>query len=218
MSGLVRAWWAQGALLLVAGAFAPACGSDDGDKGSSYCASLEARQRQCGVISDTGRTNCVNYNDAPEACETACVKQASCVDIIGQSCGQATLSLSSCFARCIGLEPVQCKDGSELPGYARCDGTPQCIADADGNPDDTDEADCPTIGYQCRTVDERVPFTSYCDGSADCSDGSDETADCKVVMTCDDGSDVLAAMMCDGVPQCADGADEPKECATRMCN
>jgi hypothetical protein len=208
----------QGVLLLAAGAAAPACGSDDGGKGASYCSTLEGRQRQCGVLSSTGRTNCVNYDDAAEPCETACLKQASCVDVIGQSCGQSTLALSTCFARCVGLEPVTCKDGSELPGYARCDGQPQCLSDADGNPDDSDEAGCDSTGYQCRTVDERVPFTAYCDGAPDCSDGSDETPDCKVVMTCSDGTQVLAAMLCDGTVQCTEGEDEPSECATRMCN
>lgn len=217
MRGLARVRWVHVVWLLAVGAAVPSCASNS-DGGSGYCQTLEARQRECGALAATGSTSCVNYGDAPEHCEAECVKLASCEEINAWTCFGPVPELFTCMARCVGLAPVTCKDGSKLPGYTRCNGSSDCgTPNTDGTSDDsTDEDGCETTGYKCRDAEGHVPYSVYCDGKKDCADGSDENADCTVVGTCDD-RDILTSMRCNGIAECSDGADEPSDCAVRTC-
>jgi hypothetical protein len=218
MKGLPRRWHSKLLLLLVSSALGPAC-SDDANEVPSYCATLQGRQQECGVLSGPGRTSCLDYDDAPEPCETACVEQASCADIVGHSCGTPADELLTCLGRCLGLEPVTCEDGTVLPGGVRCNGVADCgPLDEEGTSQDTtDEADCESPSYKCRSEAQWVPFEAYCDGREDCADGSDETPDCELALTCSDGTEVPAYAVCDGITQCIGGEDEPDDCAPRVC-
>jgi hypothetical protein len=167
--------------------------------------------RECHLLGP-GETSCFNYNDLPERCETACIANAGCDALELSFCGGKG-SVGICLANCVNLPPVTCGNGSQLSGYARCNGVPECS-------DGADEAGCSAamIGsFKCRGVDQFVPFDVQCDGRSDCSDGSDEIGGCETVLTCGAGIKVPARQRCDGIAQCPDGADEPASCAQFTC-
>jgi hypothetical protein len=191
---------------------------DDGDPASegeaydpaSYCGVLTARLRECGVLSQ-GRYDCANYLDPAEDCETACLANAACTDIVDFQCNFRG-SIGRCMEGCIGLTSFTCLDGTVISAYRKCDGIEDC---SDGD----DEEGCNLIGgYKCRNVDSYVDSSFYCDGVEDCSDGSDEVPDCGPELTCDGGMAVSGYEVCNGYESCADGSDEPSGCAAITCN
>ena len=201
---------------MVFSALAAACSSsDDAGGAGSYCAAWNGKERECGLRTP-GRTNCVDYYDAAEPCETRCISQSTCADFTQSACSPGTNPSSTfliCSAKCIGLQPVTCRSGAVISGYTRCNGDYEC-----GAADDTDEASCPvdTYRYKCRTVDEYVASAQVCDEHKDCSDGSDEHAGCKTALSCQyEGStiELQPQAICDGFTQCDDGRDEPSDCA-----
>lgn len=175
---------------------------------ASYCGTLQARLRECGVLG-AGRYHCENFTDAAEECETSCLREAECSGIVSFQCGYSG-AVPRCFEGCIGLSPFTCDDGLVLSAYLRCSGAEDCAGGED-------ELDCPTVlTYKCRNVDERIDRALVCDGQPDCSDGSDETPGCGTALTCDDVP-VSGYQVCDGFATCEDGSDEPAGCATASC-
>jgi hypothetical protein len=175
---------------------------------SSYCGTLQARLRECGVLG-AGRFHCENFQDEAEVCETTCLAEAACSSVEGFYCAYSG-AVPRCFEGCIGLSPFTCDDGVVLSAYTRCNTISECT-------NGEDELDCPaTSTLKCRNVDERVQLSLFCDGQADCSDGSDETPGCAREHTCD-GSAIQEIQICDGTQHCADGSDEAPDCAVTTC-
>ena len=214
MSFVGGRWLGFSLLVGLAAALSSACGSSDGG-GSSYCDTLISRQRECGIRGD-GQTNCQNYGDSPEPCETRCTAQATCADLVANSCSpSASNALAICYAQCVGEAPVSCADGSTVAGWARCNGFSEC---GDGS----DELDCATInsGFKCRSVDQFVDGAKFCDGHKDCLDGSDENADCAPGRKCLVNGTLTQLTVsddCNGTSQCDDASDEPLACAPFAC-
>ncbi|HEY0467935.1 MAG TPA: hypothetical protein VGC79_27235, partial [Polyangiaceae bacterium] len=180
----------------------------------SYCAVWTARQRECEILGP-GRTGCVDYHDAAEPCETECIANASCAQIVDSRCSVTQDgALRICWAKCVGLQPFTCKDGRVLAGAVRCNGQNDCTNSTDT--DDTDEAGCTDTGYKCRSVNQFVPYEKLCDQHADCLDGTDEHPGCETALTCSVNgtmTKIPAEAICSGVAQCDDGSDQPDGCA-----
>lgn len=204
--------WVAGTLAVLACSSAEPAGDDDegGGNASGYCATLEARLRECDVLG-AGRYECVNYADPAERCETACLADANCAAITDFYCGY-TGSVPRCFEGCIGLVPFACGDGLSIDPFAQCNGVEECSGGED-------ELDCPAIGrYKCRNVNAWIDYALYCDGVEDCSDGSDETPGCAPEHDCGDGITLSEYAICDGTAQCTDGSDEAADCAIATCS
>src|SRR5689334_7883818 len=88
-----------------------------------------------------------------------------------------------------------------------------------------DEADPPRV---CTEVELEcadggcIPLEEACDGTEQCSDGSDEggaiCAGCEDDQeACDDGTCIGAEELCDGTPQCPDLSDEDAEFCADYC-
>jgi len=204
-----------GLCLLLLTALTAACSSSDDSDDGGFCAVWNGKLRQCGLLGG-GRTSCVNYNDAAERCEIACTSKAPCNEFVDYTCTAGDVSaFNDCMAKCIGLEPVTCKDGTVLSGFSRCNGTAECPGG-----DDSDEMSCKVTGFKCRGVMQFVDLARVCDQHRDCLDGSDEHAGCKTAFSCKVGgttTEINAASVCDSVAQCDDMSDEPIECAPFAC-
>ncbi|XP_042860326.1 basement membrane-specific heparan sulfate proteoglycan core protein-like isoform X47 [Penaeus japonicus] len=105
-----------------------------------------------------------------------------------------------------------CRNGDCIPGYQRCDRTPQCI-------DRSDEENCipePGCGpgeWTCRNGD-CIPEYQRCDRTPQCLDRSDEE-NCRPEpgcgsdeWTCRNGDCIQSYQRCDRTLQCNDGSDE----------
>lgn len=190
-----------------------ACSSSSDAGAASYCDTWTGRERACSILGQ-GETNCLNYNDGAEPCETQCIANASCAELTAATCGGDTTSSAYeiCLAKCVGLQPVTCDNGRILDGYVRCNGNAEC---ADGS----DEQGCAHTGYKCRTVNQFVDYPKFCDKHQDCLDGSDEGAGCASVLCKVDGvtTEVPFYDYCNGHSDCDGDVDEPVTCAPKVC-
>lgn len=194
-----------------------ACSSGEAERASDFCATWENRTRSCGILGN-GRTNCRNLHDAIEPCETRCIAQSTCEELAKYACGNGGNS-EVCMDQCYGLEPFTCADGEVIAGSLRCNASWDCVGSGG---DDEQGCDASRLyARKCRTVNEWVEVVRFCDGTPDCSDGSDEPAECTLMFQCETSTgevvDVLQYEFCDGLTLCADGSDEPVDCAVRKC-
>ncbi|XP_069957219.1 very low-density lipoprotein receptor isoform X2 [Cherax quadricarinatus] len=84
---------------------------------------------------------------------------------------------------------------------------------------------CSITSFKCKDVENCIPKSWQCDGTADCMDGSDEDPTlcpekkCKQTeFRCGDGKCIPHRWQCDSEADCEDGSDEdPKHCDEIEC-
>lgn len=134
-----------------------------------------------------------------------------CASLLPRACGTETPSfVMDCITDCIP-EPVDCGDGTTVPGADVCDYSKDCDNGAD-------EAGC-YPEFQCADGSEVIPALYVCNDYDNCADGSDE-AGCSPsdFFECANGSERWSlTVVCNGHPNCADGSDEIG-CAKYICD
>lgn len=176
-----------------------------------YCVAYQQLLHSCELVTEGQYKGCISYLDTAEVCERACLQGVSCDDMEADFCdGEG--SLRDCLEECVGISPFVCNDGTEIDSECLCDFLIDC-------PDGEDEVDCDDFepSYKCRTVNEAVPESRYCDGHIDCSDASDEPGACAQGIVCDEDYELPPYFVCDGFVDCYDEADEPPGCVTEQC-
>uniref|UniRef100_A0A0S7EG31 LRP2 n=1 Tax=Poeciliopsis prolifica TaxID=188132 RepID=A0A0S7EG31_9TELE len=98
---------------------------------------------------------------------------------------------------------------------------------SDESPTHCAAATCSQSEFRCSSG-RCIPAHWYCDGGADCSDGSDEPLSCTTLVRtcntdqfrCDDGRCIALSWICDGDNDCGDMSDEDQRhnCANRTCS
>ncbi|GFS88436.1 putative vitellogenin receptor [Nephila pilipes] len=82
---------------------------------------------------------------------------------------------------------------------------------------------CTSSEFHCSHGNKCIPYDYVCDGTKDCSDGSDEECDGGVRkcpgsdFRCSNGRCIIAAWKCDGRDDCGDNSDE-KGCPPKNCS
>ncbi|XP_037339555.2 low-density lipoprotein receptor-related protein 2 isoform X1 [Pungitius pungitius] len=186
-----------------------------------------------------GETDCTDGSDEND-CASECNKdQFQCAH--GKKCvdeDQVCDGVPQCQDR---SDEMNCKKQAEscvhhcdqnrrcVPENLLCDGEKDCLDGTDeANCEDKEEkgpgstslhavsstpAKCQLGSKLCQNGVQCVPYNHFCDGEADCKDGSDE-ADCaseciKGQFQCAHGKKCVDEdQVCDGVPQCQDRSDE----------
>lgn len=120
----------------------------------------------------------------------------------GSSCDEPKDEEERCMADCFFSE--SCEDLRELVCADEFDVAELAVLECF-------EA-CEPPPFRCGSGED-VEDDVRCDGYADCSDGSDEEADCP---TCGNGESYAEWARCDGYSDCSDGADE-KGCPMFRC-
>lgn len=152
-----------------------------------------------------GDNDCFDNQDE-EGCPpvTCSANQFKCADL--RQCIQESY-------KCDGLP--DCNDGSDELGCRKHSiknylnrNPPVLLASRAPNQCNTD------LQFQCQSSGICIPKTWHCDGTPDCSDGSDEPSTCGTVacqqgyFKCNNSQCVFKAYICDGRDDCGDGSDE----------
>jgi hypothetical protein len=186
-----------------------ACG-DDGEGGKTARA-IEAERRVFEKV-------CACFPD--EDCEVdeervACVKR-----VVGRHEGELARYLScvsdaySKLESCV--DDAACSETAITSCYEEIGPTSLCEDEISDEVDDRieDEIDdeCPS-DLDC--LDGSTARGSFCDGEAECADGSDEDfCSSEEQFTCLNGNEISVSWRCDGEDDCGDNSDEnPTQCA-----
>uniref|UniRef100_G3PJ24 EGF-like domain-containing protein n=1 Tax=Gasterosteus aculeatus aculeatus TaxID=481459 RepID=G3PJ24_GASAC len=152
--------------------------------------------------------------------EMHCKKQSeSCV----HHCDQNRRCVPATFL-CDGEK--DCLDGSD---ETNCEDQEEDVYENEGGPtstslpatfDSSTPIKCQLGSRPCQNKFQCVPYNHFCDGEADCKDGSDEeecALSCETdQFQCAHGKKCIEqGQVCDGVPQCQDRSDE-LSCAKQM--
>jgi hypothetical protein len=192
------------------------CADDpQGDALNRGCSALDARLRECGVLTG-GRFYCddeawlsTRRGERDEiGCQYQCYADAACGAAKDWVCGVQVstteadvLQLSECVAECARQYGLACEAAAgtagPVPSTAACDGRADCL-------DGADELDCDSFACGDGQVVER---SVVCDGSFNCTNRRDERAYCPS-FTCGNGFFLPFEYVCDGSPTCPDGSDE----------
>jgi len=193
----------------------------------------------------------------PQKAAIDCLMKAACTDSDAQEacfmayyevvfgCPAPSTAVDNAVSiECLGVPPFMCGSGEQIPDYAECDFSKDCMDGSDelgcenafmcmnGNviPEDfkcDGFLDCCEGEPECRDMSDEagcpvfmcmngdtVPEQAKCDGFPDCMDESDEVG-CPV-FTCMNGDTIPEKFKCDGFPQCEDESDEVG-CPVFMC-
>jgi hypothetical protein len=196
---------------IVALALLAACG-DDGD-GSELSRLIASSQRisdkLCACFPDDYCSS--EDDDERVACTTRVVRRYEGELAPWSSCASdASVELESCIeaAECDEDIIYDCFD--EVGPTAVCDPVPDELED---RVDDEVADACP---YELDCFDGTTAEGSYCDGDAECADGSDEQgcASDEEQFTCLNGNQVPVSYVCDAIDDCGDDSDEnPAQCS-----
>ena len=186
----------------------------------------EAQDCTCMVYAQNPETKatleCVS---APQKAFIDCLMKAGCADQPAlEKCYEAYFTVviecpstsdavnNQVSIECLGETPFMCGSGEQIPEFAKCDFSIDCM-------DGSDEKDCENA-FMCMNG-TLIPLEFKCDGFLDCCEGDPECRDmsdeagCPVFM-CMNGDTIPEQFKCNGFPECMDESDEVG-CPVFMC-